>query len=77
MQDRENSRIELVALEGIPLVHAGDDLAAIILEALARMGVEPVARDVLVVAQKIVSKSEGRLVRLESVEPSRRAERRR
>jgi coenzyme F420-0:L-glutamate ligase/coenzyme F420-1:gamma-L-glutamate ligase len=72
MQRAEN-RIELIALDGVPLVHAGDDLAGIILEALARTELALAVRDILVVAQKIVSKSEGRLVRLDSVEPSQRA----
>lgn len=67
------NRIELVALEGVPLVDAGDDLAGIILDALARMELTLDARDVLVIAQKVVSKSEGRLVRLDTVEPSPRA----
>src|ERR1700728_3733655 len=72
MQGAEN-RIELVALKGVPIVHAGDDLAGIILDALARTELTLDERDILVVAQKIVSKSEGRLVRLDTVEPSRRA----
>jgi coenzyme F420-0:L-glutamate ligase / coenzyme F420-1:gamma-L-glutamate ligase len=73
MQDEENTRIELVALKGVPLVHADDDLAGIILDALAHTGLTLEARDILVVAQKIVSKSEGRVVRLDTVEPSQRA----
>ena len=73
MQDRNDGRIELIALEGVPLLHAGDDLVSIILDALARTGLALQSRDVLVVAQKIVSKSEGRLVRLDTVEPTRRA----
>jgi len=67
------NRLELVALEGVPLVAAGDDLATIVLDALAHMCISLEDDDVLVVAQKIVSKSEGRLVRLETVEPSPRA----
>jgi coenzyme F420-0:L-glutamate ligase/coenzyme F420-1:gamma-L-glutamate ligase len=55
-------RLELVAVEGMPEVRPGDDLAQLI-SALARF--EP--GDVLVVAQKIVSKSEGRLVDIETV----------
>jgi coenzyme F420-0:L-glutamate ligase/coenzyme F420-1:gamma-L-glutamate ligase len=66
-------RLELIALEGVPPVAAGDALATIVLDALARTGVALEEHDVLVVAQKIVSKSEGRLVRLETVEPSPRA----
>ncbi|MGH6878347.1 MAG: coenzyme F420-0:L-glutamate ligase [Rhizomicrobium sp.] len=66
-------KLELLALEGVPLVSAGDDLAVIVLEALARTGIVLEEHDVLVVAQKIVSKSEGRLVELETVAPSLRA----
>jgi coenzyme F420-0:L-glutamate ligase/coenzyme F420-1:gamma-L-glutamate ligase len=69
----ENNRIELVALEGVPLICAGDDLAGLILDALARAERTLEAGDIFVVAQKIVSKSEGRLVRLATVEPSPRA----
>ena len=49
--------VELIAVEGLPEVRPGDDLAALI---AARTRLEP--HDVLVVAQKVVSKSEGRLV---------------
>ncbi|HEX4157290.1 MAG TPA: coenzyme F420-0:L-glutamate ligase [Rhizomicrobium sp.] len=73
MQGRLSSKLELVALEGVPLVHAGDDLASLILDALARTELMLEPRDILVIAQKIVSKSEGRLVGLDSVEPSPRA----
>ncbi|WP_135468073.1 coenzyme F420-0:L-glutamate ligase [Crenalkalicoccus roseus] len=66
-------RLELLALPGIPLVRAGDDLAALLAAALARAGAVPDARDVLVVAQKIVSKAEGRMLDLATVTPSARA----
>jgi len=66
-------KLELIALEGVPLVETGHDLAAIALDALARVRLALESRDVLVLAQKIVSKSEGRLVRLDSIEPSPRA----
>ena len=64
------SRIELVALDGIPEIGPGDDLAALIAEAAAGSGLDLADADVLVVTQKIVSKAEGRLVDLASVEPS-------
>jgi len=67
------ARLELIALPDFPLVKAGDDLAALVLEGLARAGVKLAAGDVLVLAQKIVSKAEGRLVDLASVEPSSEA----
>jgi coenzyme F420-0:L-glutamate ligase / coenzyme F420-1:gamma-L-glutamate ligase len=59
----------------MPLVRPGDDLAGLIRDALARAGLTLAAGDVLVVAQKVVSKAEGRLVRLETVEPSAEARR--
>ena len=65
--------LTLVAVPGIPLVSTGDDLGAILIEALAAAGLEPRDQDVLVIAQKIVSKAEGRTVRLAAVRPSARA----
>jgi coenzyme F420-0:L-glutamate ligase/coenzyme F420-1:gamma-L-glutamate ligase len=60
-------------LTGIKLVEPGDDLGAITVEAFAANGVQPRTGDVLVVAQKIVSKAEGRYVEVAGVEPSERA----
>ena len=65
--------LALHALPGIPIVSPGDDLGQLICEAIARTGLTLARGDVLVVAQKIVSKSEGRLVRLADVTPSARA----
>ncbi len=67
MPDR---RIELTGLEGLPEIRPGDDLAALIAEAARACRIPLAPGDVLVVAQKIVSKSEGRLVDLDSVAPS-------
>lgn len=69
----EAASLSLTALAGIPTVGAGDDLAALIEAAAARSGVELRHGDALVVAQKIVSKAEGRRVRLADVAPSPRA----
>lgn len=63
----------LTALEGLPEVVEGDDLPALVREALARTGIALADGDVLVVAQKVVSKQEGRRVALSGVEPSARA----
>ena len=63
-------QLVLTGLAGIPEVRAGDSLSAIILAALDRNGCVLCANDVLVVAQKIVSKAEGRQVRLDTVQPS-------
>jgi coenzyme F420-0:L-glutamate ligase / coenzyme F420-1:gamma-L-glutamate ligase len=65
--------LEVIALEGFPLVRPGDDLIEFIAQALTRNDVTPQARDVLVVAQKIVSKAEGRMIDLATVEPSAKA----
>ena len=66
--------VRLVALGGIPLVHQGDDLCEIILGAVARSGENLSTGDVLVLAQKVVSKARGRYVDLDQVIPSPRAE---
>jgi coenzyme F420-0:L-glutamate ligase / coenzyme F420-1:gamma-L-glutamate ligase len=60
--------ISILPVEGLPEIGEGDDLAALIAERA-----ELADGDVLVVAQKAVSKSEGRVVRLDEVEPSERA----
>jgi coenzyme F420-0:L-glutamate ligase/coenzyme F420-1:gamma-L-glutamate ligase len=66
-------RLELIAIPGLPDFEPGDDLAAAILAALARASADLQARDVVVVAQKIVSKCEGAYVCLDEVTPGRRA----
>jgi coenzyme F420-0:L-glutamate ligase/coenzyme F420-1:gamma-L-glutamate ligase len=60
--------LRLVAVRGLPEIREGDDLAAMIAER-----VELEDGDVLVVAQKVVSKAEGRVMALEGVVPSERA----
>ncbi|RMG94951.1 MAG: coenzyme F420-0:L-glutamate ligase [Chloroflexi bacterium] len=65
--------VTLTAVSGIPHVHAGDDLAGLILTALAQNQLTLQPGDVLAVAQKIVSKAEGRLVRLADVTPGAEA----
>ncbi len=65
--------LEVVPLRSLPLIEAGDDLAELIASALERNGVAPQDRDVLVVAQKIVSKAEGRTIDLATIKPSARA----
>jgi coenzyme F420-0:L-glutamate ligase/coenzyme F420-1:gamma-L-glutamate ligase len=65
--------ISLTALSGIKLVEPGDDLGAIAVAAFRGNGLVPKDGDVLVVAQKIVSKAEGRYVDVSTVRPSERA----
>ena len=67
---RVTARVELIALDGIGEVEPGDDLVAIIGAALDDSGLTLADGDCLVVTQKVVSKAEGRLVELASVEPS-------
>ncbi|RPJ46582.1 MAG: coenzyme F420-0:L-glutamate ligase [Chloroflexi bacterium] len=57
----------------IPMIQPGDDLGKIIFQALEAMSLKLQEGDILVLAQKIVSKAEGRLFNLTQVEPSARA----
>lgn len=66
-------KITYSALPGIPLVQQGDDLTGIILDALGREGINLISGDILAIAQKIVSKAQGRFVDLREVVPSPRA----
>lgn len=61
------ARYEIIAVEGLPEVRRGDDLAPLMVEAARRQATPIQARDLLVVSQKIVSKAEGRVVRLADV----------
>jgi coenzyme F420-0:L-glutamate ligase / coenzyme F420-1:gamma-L-glutamate ligase len=67
------ARLEVIAVAGLPMVRPGDDLAALIAAAVEGAGLTLADGDVVCVAQKIVSKSEGRLVALADVEPSAEA----
>jgi coenzyme F420-0:L-glutamate ligase/coenzyme F420-1:gamma-L-glutamate ligase len=62
--------VTILGIEGIPEVQPGDDLGRLIAGACGRQAVALVDGDVLVVTQKAVSKSEGRFVDLDTVEPS-------
>jgi coenzyme F420-0:L-glutamate ligase/coenzyme F420-1:gamma-L-glutamate ligase len=64
--------LRLIPLPGLPEVEPGTDLGTMIREAAKSAGV-PLAGNIVVVAQKIISKAEGRLVRLEDVSPSAEA----
>ena len=65
--------ITLKALKGIPLVKAGDDLCDLVSHGLAAAEIIPSTGDILVFAQKIISKSEGRTVDLRFVRPGAQA----
>ena len=66
-------RVTMTALEGVPLVEPGDDLSDIVGDAVARTTGRIESGDILVVAQKVVSKAEGRYVDLDAVEVSDKA----
>lgn len=63
----------LIPLTGLPLIKEGDDLGSLLIEAVQSVGADWASGDVLVLAQKIISKSEGRMIRLSDVEPSTKA----
>ena len=69
-----DERVELTALPGIPLVAPGDDLARLVLDALARAAITLTHGDVVVIASKLVSRAEGRFVDLCDVAVSPRAD---
>lgn len=68
------AKVELFALRDLPRVAPGDDLAELLAQGLADNELKPRDGDVVVIAQKIVSKAEGRLIDLGTVIPSPRAE---
>lgn len=72
-QPDQPRRILIEAVQGMPEVRSGDDLASLILGALAGQGAALQDGDVLAVAQKIISKAEGRVVALADVAPGPQA----
>jgi coenzyme F420-0:L-glutamate ligase/coenzyme F420-1:gamma-L-glutamate ligase len=68
------NNLVLTPLPNVPMVQSGDNLVAIILDGLKNAGMSLQDGDVLVIAQKIVSKAEGRWVNLATVRPSQRAQ---
>jgi len=65
--------LQILPLTQVPMVGAGDDLAALVNDSMRQQGIRFEEDDILVVAQKIVSKAEGRTVRLADVQPSESA----
>jgi coenzyme F420-0:L-glutamate ligase/coenzyme F420-1:gamma-L-glutamate ligase len=65
--------VQIIPIRGIPRIQPGDRLARQLLERMEASGITPQESDVIVVTQKVVSKSEGRLVKLDDVRPGRRA----
>ena len=67
---KEFPELRLIGIPGIPEIAAGDDLPSLIVKTLREANLEVGDKDVFVVAQKIISKAEGRTVDLSSIEPS-------
>jgi coenzyme F420-0:L-glutamate ligase/coenzyme F420-1:gamma-L-glutamate ligase len=63
-------RYEVIGITGIGEIAPGDDIARLVVEAAARQGTPLAGADVVVLSQKVVSKAEGRLLRLSAVTPS-------
>lgn len=68
-----NESMTLFSVPGLPMIRPGDDLAQLIAEKTEAAGQQLHSGDILVIAQKVVSKAEGRLVRLSAVTPGERA----
>lgn len=66
--------MQILPLRGVPLIRGGEDLGFVLLKVLEHSNVSLTDHDVVVVAQKIVSKAENRMVALTSVTPSPRAQ---
>jgi coenzyme F420-0:L-glutamate ligase / coenzyme F420-1:gamma-L-glutamate ligase len=66
--------LSLQTINNIPLIQPGDDLVDIIYSMTIKQNIKPVDGDIFILAQKIVSKTEGRLVNLTTVQPSEEAQ---
>ncbi len=66
--------IQIIELQKVPLIKQGDSLADVIVNAAKEQGFEIGEGDIVIIAQKIVSKAEGGVVQLNSVTPSLKAE---
>jgi coenzyme F420-0:L-glutamate ligase/coenzyme F420-1:gamma-L-glutamate ligase len=65
--------IEIIAIEKLPMIKRGDDLAKFVVDAAMKQNTPIQEKDILVITHKIVSKAEGDLVDLDDVSPSERA----
>lgn len=65
--------IKLIGLEGIPLVKAGDDIGQIIGDAISSSDYDLSDGDIILIAETLISKAEGNIIRLDEITPSREA----
>ena len=68
-----NNKLEVIALNNVPSIKENDDIAKIIIDNSKEDNLEIQKNDIVVIAQKIISKSEGRLIDLQTVFPSDQA----
>jgi coenzyme F420-0:L-glutamate ligase/coenzyme F420-1:gamma-L-glutamate ligase len=68
-----STELRAIPIRGLSEVRPGDDVCALLLRALDLAGFQLAERDIMVVKHKIISKAEGRVVRLDAVQPSRHA----
>jgi coenzyme F420-0:L-glutamate ligase/coenzyme F420-1:gamma-L-glutamate ligase len=69
----KDTEVQVIGLSNIPLISKGDDLGKIICDAADRQGSPLEDGDIVVITQKIVSKAEGRVYKLSSIQPSQLA----
>ena len=62
-----NNKLEVIALNNVPSIKENDDIAKIIIDNSKEDNLEIQKNDIVVIAQKIISKSEGRLIDLQTV----------
>jgi len=67
------NKIDIIGIEGIPLIKPGDDIAKTIFDVLPNNDIQLQDEDILVIAQTIISKSQGRIRNLKKITPSKRA----
>jgi coenzyme F420-0:L-glutamate ligase/coenzyme F420-1:gamma-L-glutamate ligase len=65
--------IELIGLENIPIVNDKDDISLIIKDAINKQGCSINHGDIILIAETLISKSEGNFIRLDDLTPSQEA----
>ncbi|MDR2720482.1 MAG: coenzyme F420-0:L-glutamate ligase [Nitrososphaerota archaeon] len=65
--------VQVIAIEGLPLSKAGDNIGRLIVDTTKKQGIQLQERDVIVVTHVFVSKAEGTIINLDTIEPSERA----
>lgn len=66
--------VQIIGIEGLPIINSGDDLASLILDATERQDLSIKDGDILVVSHIIVSRAEDRIIDLKDIKPSKAAE---